>query len=169
MRREKIFETINNHISKLVMATAVYFTVIVSAMAIIGQAAGEVALIALPCEVLLWTLLFSFLIAVALVISDLLKSRNVNSIAVYGTHFILTYLSFLLVYVLLGGANAYLSGAFASQNKIFTVIIMSFFFIGIYVVVTLVKAVLLSIRKSLKNKNTAYDKIYAESERKDNK
>ncbi len=169
MKKEMIFGTINQLISKLIMSTALYFTVIVAVMALIGQVAGEVALVALPCEVLLWTLLFCFFASVSLAISSFMKSKNINAIAVYATHFILTYLSFLLVYVLLGGANAYLSGAFATQNKIFTVIIMSFFFIGIYVFVGLVKVIVVSLREKMRNKNKNYQKIYSEIESTDNK
>ena len=162
MYKEKIFKNFTHIVSKLITSCALYFTIIVIVMSVIGQSFGDLALVALPCEVILWTLLFSFFISVALVVSEFMKEKNLNSIVVYGTHFILSYLSFLLVYVWLGGANAYLSSAFASQNKIFTLIIMSFFFIGIYVFTAVVKIVLVSFRNKLRNKNTDYKNIYSE-------
>lgn len=162
MNKEKIFGKLNQLLNKLITSTSVYFTIIVVVMAVIGQAFGDFALIALPCEVLLFTLLFSFLISVAFAVSQFMKEKNINSIAVYAIHFILSYLSFLLVYVWLGGAKGYLSGVFASQNKIFTLIILSFFFIGIYVFTTLVKVVVVSLRNKLRNKNTGYEKIYSD-------
>ena len=162
MNKEKIFRKFNQLVKKLITSSSVYFTTIVVIMSVIGQVFGDFDLAALQCEVLLLTLLFSFLISVALVVSEFMKEKRINSIAVYAIHFILSYLSFLLVYIWLGGAKGYLSGAFASQNKIFTLIIMSFFFIGIYVFITLIKFVVVSLRNKLRNKNTGYEKIYSE-------
>ena len=164
-----MLNSVEKIIHKLIYSTALYFSVIIMVMAIIGQNAGDGVLAALPCTVLLWTLLFSFLVSVSREICEILKKRNVNTVAVYAIHFVLTYLSFLLVYIFLGGANVYLSSAFASQNKIFTVIIMSFFYIGIYAVLGLVKAVIVTFRKKKSGKNDNYQNLYTEISSEENK
>lgn len=157
-----MFNSIDKVIHKLIYSTAVYFAVIITVMAVIGQKTGEGVLAALPCSVLLWTLLFSFLISISSEICSFMKNKNINAIAVWSVHFVLTYLSFLFVYIILGGANVYLSSAFASQNKIFTVIIMSFFYVGIYAALGLLKAIIVTLRKKRNGKNHNYENLYSD-------
>lgn len=150
--------------SKILYCGVLCFTLIVVFLSVIGTLAGEDIMSALPCSMLLWTLLFSFLTAIAFAISALLKSLKVNTVVNCAVHFVLTYISFLLVYVIGGGADAYLGKVSAAQNRVFSIIMMSFCFIGIYAVVGLIRMCAATIRHQFKVKNAEYENVYSEIE-----
>ena len=135
-------------------------TVLLSVIGLFADYFSKTTKNALPCSTLLWTLLFSFLLAVTFYISSLLRKTKLNVIVTEIVQFVLAYAAFALVYIAGGGATAYLSGVNATQNKVFSIILMTFFFVGIYVVAILVKICANSVIRKCHNKNKDYKPVY---------
>ncbi len=155
----------SEYVSSFIRKVTVLFSVIVFIFALIGVLIGEntVAVSALPCSMLLWTALFSFLLSVSGLICDILKKTKLNSVIINSVHFVLSYLSYLAVYVFGNGAAAYLNET-AVTNFAFKIIVMTLIFIGIYVVVWAIKFVFASVVKKIENKNKNYESIYTDKQ-----
>lgn len=140
--------------------TFMAITVLLSVIGLFADYFSKTTQNALPCSTLLWTLLFSFLLAVTFLISTLLRKTRLNVIIIEIIQFVLAYVAFALVYITGGGATAYLSGVNATQNKVFSIILMTFFFVGVYVVAVLVKICANSVIKKYQDKNKDYKPVY---------
>lgn len=152
----ELFKSFTNRITYV-------FSIIVFAFAIIGVIVGKntVAVSALPCGMLMWTALFSLLISITGLICDLLKNIKLNSVILYSIHFVLSYASFLAVFVYGKGASAYLEET-AMTNFAFKIIVMTLIFIIIYVAVWVIRLIASGIAKRIENKNKEYESVYTD-------
>lgn len=152
-----------NILSDFIFKTSYIFTLIVFVFSLIGVlfANSDAMTSALPCGMLLWTLLFSALMSLISIICDFLSKKISNTIILTSFHFVLSYFAFLIVFVFGGGASAYLNES-AITNTAFKVIVMTLIFVGIYVIVSAIKIAYSAIKKKIIKDNSLYDKIYTD-------
>ena len=120
------------------------------------------------CDQILWTGLFAFLVAAVFSATDFLVRKNVNLVAVRAVHFILSYLAFLVTYVVGGAARSYFSANTADTNRVFMIICMTFLFIGVYAVVGFVRLGAQAFIRRAENGRKHYESIYSGSNTKTN-
>lgn len=146
-----------------ILKTSYVFTLIVLVFSLIGVlfTGSDVQISALPCAMLLWTILFSVFISLINIICNFVNIKIKNSIIQRTLHFILSYIAFLIVYVFGGGASAYLSES-AVTNTAFKIIVMTLIFVGIYVIINIIKIAFVTASKKIINNKNSYDKIYTE-------
>ena len=122
-------KNISDIASKWIFQTSLCFTLTVTAFALAGFALRPDAN-ALFCSQLLYMLAFSALIGLTFSICSLFKG---NAVIRRTFQFVLSYASFALTFFLGGAGKGYLDSQ--SSNKVFTVVCMSFIFIGVYFVI----------------------------------
>lgn len=114
------------------------------------------------CTQVLWIALFALLVALAFSVTDFLSAHHVGSVLVHATHFVLSYVSFLLTFVWGGGAESYLRSNTAFTTRIFMVICMSFLFIGVYAVCAVVRLIASHITHRRADKAKEYTPLYSD-------
>ena len=157
------FKNLKNVFYNFILKTSYVFTLIVFIFSLIGVlfTGSDVEVSALPCSMLLWTILFSVFISIINISCNFVNAKIRNSIIQRSLHFILCYIAFLIVYVFGGGAAAYLNESTVT-NTAFKVIVMTLIFIGIYVIISVIKIAFVTASKKLSNNKNSYDKIYTE-------
>ena len=156
-------EKLKNVLCDFILKTSYVFTLIVFVFSLIGVlfTGSDVQVSALPCSMLLWTILFSVFISLINIICNFVNMKIKNSIIQLTLHFVLCYIAFLVVYVFGGGAAAYLNES-AVTNTAFKIIVMTLIFVGIYVIISVVKIAFAAASKKLTNNKNSYKKIYTD-------
>ena len=114
------------------------------------------------CSQILWTALFALLIAFTFALTDFIAAKNVNAVIVRAIHFVLSYLFFVLTYVVGGAAATYLTKSAAGTNRAFMIICMTFLFIGVYAVVGVVRIGVRAAVRHHANNKAPYTGIYTD-------
>lgn len=116
----------------------------------------------IPCSVILWMALFSLLISVAFIITDLLSGiKKINTVILRLIHFLLSYISFVMVFIVGDASDIYFANN-AYTSPILKGMLLSFLFIGIYAVIGFIRIITASIIQRLMNNRKEYKNIYTE-------
>ncbi len=136
------------------------FSILVLLFSIIGALINTENV--LFCTQLLWTALFAFLLALTFTLTDFLSAKKLNLFAVRTIHFILSYASFFLTYIIGGAAKSYFKASVPFTNRVFMIICITFLFIGVYTVIGFVRIGWKALVNRHQNNTKEYQSIYSE-------
>ncbi len=109
---------------------------------------------------LLWIALFSLLLGIVYLITDFIKTKIKNLYVVYTIHFLLMYGAFsLIVYNMFEVISKQ-----SFNSPIISFIMLTFAFIGIYIIVAVVKIYAHSLKMKLLAKSEKYTPVYTDTE-----
>ncbi len=151
--KKKIFDAVSDFFA---IGTNCYFwcSVFVTILSVVTASVKDYETPAVKSVLLLSCLLFSVLTALFVMLSKLIKNNSVIRNAV---QFVLVYIGFVLSF-LVGGA--YLDNT--SSNKLFTIVVMSGFFVVAYVVVVAINSVYKSILKRVVQGQEEYKDMFSD-------
>lgn len=164
---KKLSETVPELLKKTVNSAALIFTVICVAICTIGVVSKSKEGLGVSSEVVLWIALFCLLVGVVNSITDVMKSKKVNSVITWTVHFILCYASFFLIFISGDIFNASLAGSSATQgNGWFRAFVLTFLFVGAYAVVIGIRFVIYAAASKIRRRSEAYQNIYTDAQEK---
>ena len=157
----KVKNSITSAVSRFFRRFAMCYALIILAMSIIGVLQNSENV--MFCSQLLWIALFSFLIAVIFIITDIFAAKNMNLIVVRGIHFVLSYAAFYLTFVAGGAGEMYFRNSSGGTNRVFMIICITFIFIGVYAVAAFFRIGYAHLKAKSENRKKSYDSIYTDN------
>ncbi len=102
--------------------------------------------------------LLSALVAVAMAVTDVMKSKKINSVITYTVNFVICYLSFgLIFYILRNDISAH-----SFNTPMYSFILLSFVFVLLYTAVAIIRIIAGAIKRKIMNNAKTYEKIYTD-------